>query len=270
MAASRDRAGGIPDILALDFDGVLCDGMGEYFESSRRAYARAWPEAAVPGDGMLPAFRRLRPVIMNGWEMPLLLRAIALGCPEADVADRWEPTRDAIAARDGRPGEPLVARLGRALDDARREWIAADPAGWLAHHAPYRPIGELRRLVAQPQQAVVVTTKEGEFARRILDHWGVALAGVSGKEGGTHKCETLRAFIAAHAAAHGGRPRLWFVEDRLETLQHVTGHADLDDVGLFLAAWGYNTPAARAIAAADGRIRLLELDRFAQGLEAWA
>jgi hypothetical protein len=27
-------------ILALDFDGVLCDGMAEYFEMSRRTAAR--------------------------------------------------------------------------------------------------------------------------------------------------------------------------------------------------------------------------------------
>jgi len=26
----------IPDLLAIDFDGVLCDGMAEYFETSRR------------------------------------------------------------------------------------------------------------------------------------------------------------------------------------------------------------------------------------------
>jgi hypothetical protein len=35
--------GAPPDILAIDFDGVLCDGMREYFETSRRTYARVWP-----------------------------------------------------------------------------------------------------------------------------------------------------------------------------------------------------------------------------------
>ena len=34
----------IPHILALDFDGVLCDGMREYFEASRRTYRRVWPD----------------------------------------------------------------------------------------------------------------------------------------------------------------------------------------------------------------------------------
>ncbi len=89
------------DILALDFDGVLCDGMGEYFETSRRTYAKAWPEEPAPGDELLPAFRRLRPVIMTGWEMPLLLRAIVKARPEAAILRDWAAVRDELV-RSGR------------------------------------------------------------------------------------------------------------------------------------------------------------------------
>jgi hypothetical protein len=84
-----------------------------------------------------------------------------------------------------------------------------------------------------------------------------------------HKCLNLRALITAWTAERGGRPRLAFVEDRLETLQHVTTHPDLDDVALFLAAWGYNTEATRAAARGDSRIRLLTLEQFRQGFSAW-
>jgi len=38
----------IPDILALDFDGVCCDGLREYFETSRRTCARVWPADEPP------------------------------------------------------------------------------------------------------------------------------------------------------------------------------------------------------------------------------
>ena len=71
----------IPNILALDFDGVLCDGMREYFETTRRTYLKVWPTDIVPGEDLFPAFRTLRPVIMTGWEMPILLRAIVHGHP---------------------------------------------------------------------------------------------------------------------------------------------------------------------------------------------
>lgn len=36
----------IPNILALDGDSVLCDGMQEYCEASRRSYIRGWGHIA--------------------------------------------------------------------------------------------------------------------------------------------------------------------------------------------------------------------------------
>ena len=259
----------IPNILALDFDGVLCDGMREYFEASRRCYRMIWPDEKVPGDDLFPTFRALRPVIMTGWEMPLLLLAIVQGRPETVIIQHWVEVRDTLLSSEGWQDSALVSVLTHTLDEVRRTWIATDPRNWLEQNAPYCSLEELRRLVAEPERAVLVTTKEGEFARQILDHWGVRLAGIQGKEAGTHKCDNLRALMADYMAVHGQRPLLWFVEDRLETLQHVTTHSDLEDVGLFLAAWGYNTLETRASVQNDGRIRLLTLDQFRRGLATW-
>ncbi len=259
----------IPDILALDFDGVLCDGMREYFETSRRTFVRVWPKDAAPGDEIFPSFRVLRPVILSGWEMPVLLRAIVRGHTEAAILQNWEAVRDEVVATGTPSGDSLVSALKHTVDEVRRAWIAAAPDDWLEGNVPYCQLDELRRVVSEPARAQVVTTKEGEFARQILDRWNVHLAGIQGKEAGIHKCENLRALIAEHVALHGRRPALWFVEDRLETLEHVTTHADLADVGLFLAAWGYNTPATRATAKRSGRVRLLELDQFRRGPSAW-
>ena len=165
------------DILALDFDGVLCDGMAEYFETSRRTAAKVWPDDPVPGDDLLPAFRRLRPVVMTGWEMPLLLRAIRLGRPEADILRDWEGVRDREVATEPRARE-LGSLLTSTLDEVRREWIAADREGWIGRNVPYCGLDDLRRLVGEPARAVLVTTKEGEFARLILDDWEVKLADI--------------------------------------------------------------------------------------------
>jgi hypothetical protein len=259
----------IPNILALDFDGVLCDGMREYFETTRRTYLKVWPTDTVPGEDLFPAFRTLRPVIMTGWEMPILLRAIVHGHSITAVLQGWEKVRDALVNDGPLQGTALVSALAHTLDEVRRAWIAADPRDWLERNVPYCSLDEVRRLVAEPERTVLVTTKEGEFARQILDHWDVHLADIQGKEAGTHKCDNLRGLIADYTAVYGRRPRLWFVEDRLETLQHVTTHADLADVGLFLAAWFYNTEETRAAVQGGGRIRLLALERFRQGLAAW-
>ena len=258
-----------PDVLALDFDGVLCDGMREYFEASRRTHLRVWPNERLPEEDVFPAFRALRPVIMSGWEMPLLLRAIARGRSEAAILRSWDAVRDELVRSEARPGVDLVRVLQRTLDDVRREWIATDRDDWLGRNVPYCGLDELRRVVAEPERALVVTTKEGEFTRLILDSWNVRLAGIQGKEAGTHKCENLRALIADFERARGRRPTFWFVEDRLETLQHVTTHPDLEDVQLILAAWGYNTEAARTSAREGGRVHVLELDRFRKGPSTW-
>jgi hypothetical protein len=257
-----------PDILALDFDGVLCDGIHEYFEASRRAYLRVWPNEPPEAD-LFPAFRTLRPVIMSGWEMPLLLRAIARGHSQAAIFRSWDEVRDRLVRSEAPPGTDLVRTLQRTLDDVRREWIATDRDDWLSQNVPYCRLDEIRRVVGEPERALVVTTKEGEFARLILDSWKVQVAGIHGKEAGIHKCENLSTLIADFTTALGRRPTLWFVEDRLETLQHVTTHPDLADVWLILATWGYNTPTARAAASGAGRVRVLELDRFRQGPSNW-
>lgn len=259
----------VPTILALDFDGVLCDGMREYFEASLRTYRKIWPNASVPGDDFFPTFRRLRPVIMTGWEMPLLLYAIVHGQPEAAILQSWENIRDELVSVGPLQGSALIQALTHTLDEVRRAWIAVDRRDWLQRHVPYVALEEVRRLVGEPEHTVLVTTKEGEFAGQILKHWDVQLADIQGKEAGTHKCDNLRGLIIDYLAVHGRRPSLWFVEDRLETLQHVTTHADLTDVGLFLAAWGYNTAQTRASVLGAGRIRLLALEQFRQGLSAW-
>jgi phosphoglycolate phosphatase-like HAD superfamily hydrolase len=261
-----------PTILALDFDGVLCEGMREYFESSRRTYERVWPQGPPVTEDFFDRFRALRPVVETGWEMPVLLRALALGAPPARLAREWPTAREEVLASDGVRRSILLDQLRTTLDDVRRRWIEQDPSAWLASHALYCPVDDLRRLVGGAARTVIVTTKEGEFARRLLEHWGVGVAGIYGKESGAHKCDNLVELVEG-TGTHDARPTLWFVEDRLETLHCVRRCAStrpaLDAVRLFLAAWGYNTPAARAAARADPCITVLTLAAFTAGLAAW-
>ena len=127
----------LPNILALDFDGVLCDGIREYYETSRRAYLRTWPDETPPGEELFPAFRTLRPVIMTGWEMPLLLRAVAQARPASAILQNWEVVRDELVSSGALHGKALVGVRKRTLDEVRREWIAADPQAWVERNAPY-------------------------------------------------------------------------------------------------------------------------------------
>jgi phosphoglycolate phosphatase-like HAD superfamily hydrolase len=83
---------------------------------------------------------------------------------------------------------------------------------------------------------------------------------IFGKEVKRPKYEILRELIQT---ANHKPVSIWFVEDRLKTLQLVQQQPDLDDVQLFLADWGYNTPAERKAAQDDPRIQVVSLSQFA-------
>ncbi len=75
-----------PTILALDFDGVICDGLIEYFQTAWRTYCQIWkPVETVPDPDLALSFYRVRPAIETGWEMPLLIRALLTGITEEQI-----------------------------------------------------------------------------------------------------------------------------------------------------------------------------------------
>lgn len=272
-----------PTILALDFDGVLCDGLLEYFQTSWRTYCQIWqPDSQTPPDDLAPRFYRLRPVVEVGWEMPVLLRALVLGVSEEKILQDWSAVvRELVAS------ERLdAAEIGKKVDAVRDEWIETDLDGWLALHRFYPGVIErLHQIISaietapleSPTQLFIVTTKEGRFVKQLLQQQGIQLSeeSIIGKEIKRPKYQTLRQLIeaknaiASSPASPGNEVTLWFVEDRLQTLQLVQQQADLDNVRLYLADWGYNTETHREFARHDSRIRLLSLSVFVQDFSVW-
>jgi phosphoglycolate phosphatase-like HAD superfamily hydrolase len=260
-----------PAVLALDFDGVVCDGRPEYFESAWRAYASAWPDPLTRArpDAVAERFAALRPLIESGWEMPLLVHALLAGVEPRALQDRegWLRAAPALLQAAGVTAE----KLGRALNEVRDAWFARDAAGWLAHHRFYPGVPtRLLTLLEGPTRAVIVTTKTERFARTLLAGADRRLSAlpVIGREPGTPvpKPDILRRLADGHGLGADGAG-LWFVEDMLQTLETTSARPDLAGARLFLADWGYNTPADRA--RADGRIALLSLERFAGPLGDW-
>ena len=57
-------------LVVFDFDGVIVDGMAEYWWSAATACRQLLPEDGVPPSDEVPdRFRRLRPWVHHGWEM---------------------------------------------------------------------------------------------------------------------------------------------------------------------------------------------------------
>ncbi len=256
-----------PKILALDFDGVICDTVRETLTSAWEVYREIWNgRSGHPPPQAEAAFHRLRPALEIGWEAPILLRAIIEGVPEADLLRDFQAVwRQRILEAHHLDRGVLLARF----DAARDAWIRTDMRGWLASNRFYPGIAERLRVIVQSDASIfVITTKERRFAHLLLERNGVNLpaAQVWGKERARPKADLLRVLRQTHPVAYGD---VWFVEDRLKTLRSVQEQADLDAVGLFLATWGYNTPAEREEAHADRRIARLTLAQFCGEFSTW-
>ncbi|MCW6037642.1 HAD family hydrolase [Spirulina subsalsa FACHB-351] len=256
-----------PDILALDFDGVICDGLREYFQTTCRAYEQLWPHPVItPLADYASRFYRLRPVIETGWEMPVLVRALVLGREDEEILQHWPDILGEMVA-----GESLDKQaIAHCVDGVRDRWIEENLDQWLSLHRFYPGVlDKLRHILSQnTPQLYIVTTKEGRFVQRLLSQQGIEIpsASILGKEVKRPKYQTLGQLIQDSPLS---RPRLWFVEDRLKALQDVIAHGGLENSQLFLADWGYNTAPARTQALQDPIIHLLSLEQFGGHWSGW-
>jgi phosphoglycolate phosphatase-like HAD superfamily hydrolase len=244
-------------LLVFDFDGVLMDGMPEYWWAARRAAQRLDPDLDLPTEAPT-AFAALRPHIHKGWEMVLVAAALA----QADFSlEAWLADYDAALTAELARWSQEAAVLQDTLEAVRREGLRDDVAGWLALHRFYPGVDErLRELTREGVPWLVLTTKGGAFATRLLDAAGLEPQAVYGHEQGS-KPEVLLKL------QDQGRP-LWFVEDRRPTLEQVRTTPGLDSVHCFLALWGYLGPGdAEGLEALD--IQPLAASRFSGPLANW-
>ncbi len=254
----------LPTIIALDFDGVICDGLVEYFATSKKAYEKIWQiDAKVDLEKIEKSFYQLRPVIETGWEMPVLLRALILEIDKIEILESWHKVRDSIVKKENLDTK-LTAQI---LDSVRDDWINNDLSSWLSLHCFYPKILEiLATILKSSSKLYIVSTKEGRFIQQLLKQQGISIAraNIIGKESKRPKYETLRLLRDNSSESNVS---MWFVEDRLPALQLVKQQPDLKPiVKLFLADWGYNVERDRNIAAKDPDINLISLDKFKTNL----
>ncbi len=247
-------------ILALDFDGVICDGMAEYWQTAWRTYTQVWQlERLEPSPGVAEKFRELRPLIEVGWEMPVLIRALTLGISTDRMHSSWQRIRDRILADSRLSG----VKVSQQLDAVRDSWIEQDVKSLLGLHQFYPGVADLLKdLPNRKIQPVIITTKESRFVTQLLQEQGIELASefVWGKELKRSKIDSLKLILDRGAKKS---PAVWFVEDRLSTLTKIAAQPELESVKLYLADWGYNTVAEREAALQQSRIQTLALTDFA-------
>lgn len=249
----------LPRLLALDFDGVICDGLIEYFATTKKTYHKIWQQdAETITDNFVQVFSQLRPVIETGWEMPVLLRSLVLGITPETILSQWHIIREQIITQENLDKKIL----SHSLDNTRDNWIKNNLDDWLSLHRFYPGIlAKLQEIINSNCHFYIVTTKEGRFVKQLLSKQGIDLPAnkIIGKESKRPKYETLRLLRDNISESDLS---IWFIEDRLKTLELVKQQPDLFQVKLFLANWGYNTESEREKAQQNPDINLISLQEF--------
>lgn len=257
-----------PHLLVLDFDGVICNGLREYFQSSKRVYQQIWAgQTSAELDRQEANFSRLRPAIETGWEMPLLLRALMVGITPVQIEKNWSAVSQTLQTQENID----KSQLAPTLDQVRDDYIKNELNNWLGLHDFYpRVLGQLSHWLktGSPEWIYIVTTKEGRFVQQLLKAQKVnfPLGQIIGKEIKQPKFKTLEQLLQKHQLPSS---HLWFVEDMLTTLQSVAIQPQLKEAKLFLADWGYNTTITRELVKNQRHFHLLSLAQFSASFEQW-
>ncbi len=253
--------GPVVNVFALDFDGVLCDSVVETGVTAWRAGAALWPEwqTAEPPPAVLDRFIACRPVLETGFEAIPMMRLAYEGVDPGEVAARCRELCEEVMLRTGVGPDELAERFGSERDG----WIRSDLRGWLGRHRFYPGVIEAvrQRLAADADDVYILTTKQERFVKALLSEADLALPAerIYGLERRCPKEETLRELLLRE---RGSGRALHFVEDRVATLFRIAAVADLCDVRLYLAMWGYNTAEERDRAASCSAITSWRLEQF--------
>ena len=246
-------------VLALDFDGVVCDSLREVFATALATYesmepgspvigrlrarncAGRWHELELTDDPVMRSFESMMPLGNRAEDFGVSLKAIDsfLELTDQGAYDTFYRT---VAA-------DWLADFHRTFYEQRDRARAFDTHGWLELHASYPRFHEILRRRAGDARIALATAKDRRSAELLLDHLGIgdlfSPELVLDKETGVSK--------TAHLTALRDRldvpfDSITFVDDKLNHLE-VVAPLSFRPV---LAGLGYNTPREHDLAAAKG------------------
>ena len=262
-------------LFALDFDGVVCDSVGESSLSAWKHGQQLWPEVfdaratETVKQRVVDALRTVRPVVETGYENTILARALLEkldGYDENSILKDWPNSAQRLMNEWKLDRRTMVLEFGKIRDD----WIRNDFKSWLEPNMLYEDVPEALRCCLENDgtKVTIVTTKQARFADAILvDMGGVKIPEedlISTTVSGEPKADVLMRLEEAATKDNNGNPpeRMIFVEDKLSTLIKVANDKRLTKWELFFVDWGYNTEEERQVAKHDYRMKLIEKDEF--------
>jgi phosphoglycolate phosphatase-like HAD superfamily hydrolase len=241
------------DILALDFDGVICDSAAEAAVAGWKAAGGIWPDRFIGDipDEIAENFQQVRPVMETGFESILLVRLLQDGYAVSEILKNSTALYSSLMRDECINPDELTLVYGQTRDT----WMAGDLNGWLDMHEFYE--GTVEALNRSQVPKYIITTKQMRFARSLCRHVALRIPAenIFGLESGK-KQHVLGALSRRHPNAC-----FHFLEDRLPTLTRMIHGFDFN-VRLYFARWGYHTPDQWEQAQNISEIKVLSQDQF--------
>ena len=226
-------------LILFDFDGVIVNGIDEYWFSSKLACEKYLLTNSkdinlnryieVP-----KIFVEIRPWVKYGWEMVLIayellktyeplnnltkntfLENYEVNCSKLLLKYSWNSTK-----------------LQQCLDDARVFQIKNDLEKWIALHRPFNEVVSfIKRAKDKGYIIGVISTKGKAFTSKILSKLNIFPELIFGYESGS-KVDIIEN-LSLNYEIKG------FVEDRRKTLLNILENNQTKYINCYLAEWGY-------------------------------
>jgi len=225
-------------VFLFDFDGVIVDGMNEYWHSSLLACEKYLISPNIKVDQKLykkvpNTFKEIRPWVKYGWEMVLIVHEIikpenSLKHYKSNFIDKYNQNCQRIL----KDNFWIAEDLQKILDKSRNYQIDKDFEKWVNLHNPFLEVMNfMEELQKREIKTGIITTKGKIFAEKILKNLNIFPEFIFGYESGT-KIKIIEEFNQAYEI-------LGFIEDRKKTLIEIKENSKTSYVNCFLADWGY-------------------------------
>ncbi len=252
-------------IFIFDFDGVIVDGILEYWTSSRKAFLNLIKDKKLTNN--LPievpkAFIKLRPWVKYGWEMVLIAAEIARSnsylstIGSKGFTKHYQENCNVSLKEWGWNSEQLQI----SLNNVRTKSIKANKRKWLESHLVFPGIKDLINQLNQENiDFGVLTTKSTIFTAELLNYLNLRPQLLYGYEAGNKTSILLK--ISKERLIQG------FIEDRRATLETVLKTPGINCIPCYLASWGYLKP--NDLDNLPANIRLLKPKHLMSSLANW-
>ena len=249
-------------IFLFDFDGVIVDGMDEYWHSSLLACEKFLNSPNIAVDQKLykkvpNIFKEIRPWVKYGWEMILIVHEIIKkenslnNFNKDNYINKYHQNCQKIL----KDNCWLAKDLQKILDKSREYQIEKDFEKWVNLHNPFFEVVKfIEDLKKRGIKTGIITTKGKIFAEKILKQLNIFPEFVFGYESGT-KIEIAEKVNQTYEI-------LGFIEDRKKTLIDIKQNYKTSHIPCLLADWGYLKETDRYNL--NNGIKLLKLDNLEQ------